>query len=135
MAPVTVIVGVLLVAVGVVGFVVGLSHTEHIPYTALIPAWIGLAFIVLGLLSFKDGLRKHTMHAAAALGLLAFLATGYMGIPKLITLLSGGTVERPVAVYSQVTTAAICLVFVALCVNSFIAARRRRAEAASRPSS
>jgi len=114
--------GVALVGVGLVGFIAtGSSHP-----TALIPAGLGLIFIILGVLAFKDNLRKHTMHAAAALGLLAFGFTAYMGLPKLITMLNGGAVERPVAVVSQVTTAALCLVYVALCVNSFIAARRRR---------
>jgi len=122
MAPITVVMGVALVGVGLVGFIAtGSSHP-----TALIPAGLGLIFIILGVLAFKDNLRKHTMHAAAALGLLAFGFTAYMGLPKLITMLNGGAVERPVAVVSQVTTAALCLVYVALCVNSFIAARRRR---------
>ena len=58
-------------------------------------------------------------------GLLGFLGT-VMGVPKAITLATGGTVERPAAAISQTVTAALCLVFVGLCVNSFVQARRRR---------
>ena len=77
-------------------------------------------------MSVKESLLKHAMHAAAALGLLSFLATAGMGLPKLFTMLGGGEVERPKAVILQSITAGICAVFVALCVNSFIQARRRR---------
>jgi hypothetical protein len=139
MAPVTVVVGLILVGVGLVGFLGGFQTSGSgaasgaLHPTALIPAYIGLVLIILGGLSFKDSLRKHTMHAASAVGLLAFLVTAYMGVPKLITMLQGGEVERPGAVVSQVTTAGVCLVFVALCVNSFIAARRRRLENANKP--
>ena len=43
------------------------------------------------------------------------------------TLLAGGEVANPSALTSQLVTAGLCLVFVGLCVNSFIQARRRRA--------
>ena len=52
-----------------------------------------------------------------------------MGLPKLFTLLTGGSVERPNAVYAQSVTALLCLVFVGLCVNSFIQARLRQRRA------
>jgi hypothetical protein len=120
-AGITVVFGALLVVVGVVGFVA--TGSEH--YTALIPAGLGGVLALLGGLSFKDHLRKHTMHAAALLGLLGFAGT-VMGIPKLIKHLSGGTVERPAAAVAQSITAGLCAVFVGLCVKSFLDARRRR---------
>jgi hypothetical protein len=51
----------------------------------------------------------------------------------LVTLLSGGEVARPKAAVSQSITAAVCAAFVALCVNSFLAARRRRKAAGQAP--
>ena len=125
MPGITVLFGAALIGVGVVGFVQ--TGSQH--YTALIPAGLGGVLALLGLLSFKDALHKHTMHAAALVGLLGLLGT-IMGVMKLVTLLSGGEVERPAAVVSQSVTAALCAVFLALCVNSFIQAHRRRTAAA-----
>jgi hypothetical protein len=119
----TIIFGILLGLVGVVGYLG--TGGEH--RTALIPAYMGLPFILLGALAYRDGWRKHVMHLAAALGLIGFLVTAYLAWPGLVTLAAGGQVEHPAAVYSKSVTALLCAVFVALCVNSFIQARRRRA--------
>jgi hypothetical protein len=105
------------------GFFFG-TGSEHI--TALIPAFFGLVFVILGLLSRRDKLRMHTMHAAAALALIGCVVTAVMGVPKTVTLLSGGEVARPVAVIEQDVMAVLCAIFVALCVKSFVDARRRR---------
>src|SRR5262245_44127545 len=54
--------------------------------TALIPAFFGVAFLLLGVLaSLKDSLRKHAMHLAAAIGLFGCIAGLGMGLPKLET--------------------------------------------------
>jgi hypothetical protein len=123
MGPVTIGFGIFLIVVGLVGY--GSSET-HAP-TALIPAGFGVVLALLGVLALKDSLRKHAMHLAAMVGLIGLLGAAGMGVPKLITMLSGGNVERPLAVISQVVMAAACLVFVGLCVKSFIDARRARA--------
>lgn len=117
---ITVVFGMLLIGVG------GYFFNETRAPTALIPAWMGLALALLGLLALKDRLRKHAMHAAVLIGLVGCIATASMGLPNLFILLKGGTVDRPNAAYSQSITAGICLVFVILCVNSFIQARLRR---------
>ena len=127
MPVVSIVCGGLLIAVGVWGYA-GSSAP-----TALIPAGIGAVLAVLGLLALKESLLKHAMHAAAALGLLSFLVTGVMGLPKLAKMLAGEQPDRPRAVISQSLTAGICAVFVALCVNSFIQARRRRQATAAPP--
>lgn len=121
MAPVTIGFGILLMVVGIVGYVV----TDRVSFTALIPAWFGVALLVLGVLAYKDNLRKHAMHLAAMLGLLGFLFTA-KGLLRLATLLTGGEVERPAAVISQSIMAVSCAVFVGLCVKSFVDARRAR---------
>lgn len=125
MGMLTIVFGVLLLGLGVAGFAAtGSSH-----YTALIPAGFGLGFIVLGLLARKDSLRKHAMHVAAMLGLLGF-AGNLSALPSVVSLLGGGTVERPAAVIARGMMAFLCAIFVALCVRSFISARRARKAAA-----
>jgi hypothetical protein len=115
-------VGIALIILGVGGY----FGTGQTSLTALIPAGFGLVFLILGFLARKDQLRKHAMHAAAALGLVGCVVPAVMGIPKLVRLASGQEVERPGAAISQSIMAVICGVFVVLCVRSFIAARRAR---------
>jgi hypothetical protein len=122
--------GVLLVAVGLWGRF-GTGTTSN---TALIPAALGLALIVLGGLAFRDRLRKHVMHLAALLGLVGLVGCAAMAVPRLPALIREGRVTRPdgsdatAAVLSQAATALLCGVFVALCVKSFVDARRPRRE-------
>ncbi len=73
--------------------------------------------------------RKHAMHGAVVFGLLGLLGSVGMGMRKWPLLIQGAPVERPVAAWSQLIMAIICGVFVALCVRSFIAARRTRENA------
>jgi hypothetical protein len=123
---VAIVCGLLLVGLGLDGYlnVVGVVRpTElHTP-TSLIPAYFGGVLIVCGLLALKESLLKHAMHFAAMVGLIGLLAGAGMGLPKWF---SGGW-DSSAATRSQLCLAAICLVFVILCVNSFIQARRRRA--------
>src|SRR5687767_4628519 len=94
--------------------------------TAMIPAFFGLPLLVLGLVAqAKPESRKHTMHAAAALGTLGFLGT-VPGVFKALKWMGGTVPARPAAVQVQVVMCVLCAVFVALCVRSFIAARRAR---------
>jgi hypothetical protein len=121
MPTITLVFGGLLIVLGVASYV--LTGSQHV--TALIPAAFGVVFEVLGVLAQKPNLRKHAMHAAALLALVGFAAT-VRGVLQAITLAQGGTVERPQAVVARAVMAILCLAFVALCVNSFIAARRNR---------
>ena len=104
-------------------------HFSLLSHAGLVTALSLAGLVLLGALSFKDRLRKHAMHLAAVVGLVGFVVPGIMGIPKLITWLGGGEIPRPAAAVSQSMTAVLCAVFVGLCVNSFIQARRRRAGA------
>lgn len=129
MAPVSIAAGLILVMIGLLGY----FGTETQSPTALIPAALGLVLIVLGALALRERLRKHAMHAAAVVGLLGFLFPVWRAAPHLPTLLSSGQVilsdgrNATAAVLSQTATAAVCALFLGLCVNSFIQARRRRA--------
>jgi hypothetical protein len=122
---ITILCGILLIPLGLIIF----EQTGREHYTALFPCVLGLLFVLLGGLSYKDKLRKHTMHTAALLGVVGFIATAIRAVPALVTLMSGGEVKSVPATVGTSTTAGICLVFVILCVNSFIQARRRRRQA------
>jgi hypothetical protein len=66
------------------------------------------------------------MHIAAAVGLLGFLGAA-RGLTRIGAVLAGEPVERPAAIIAQSIMAVLCLVFVGLCVRSFINARRNPA--------
>jgi hypothetical protein len=125
---VAILCGAVLVALGLdgyAGFAGLIRPTELHSPTALIPAYFGAVLVVCGLVALNERLLKHAMHFAAMVGLIGLLAGAGMGLPKLPKLLAGEA-ERPAAVRSQLWLAGVCLVFVALCVNSFVQARRRR---------
>ncbi len=113
--------GVVLSLIGI-GFYVatGAAHP-----TALIPTLVGILMILAGALALREGLRAHAMHVAALVGTLGFLGC-LPGLVKLPLLLGGSPVARPMAVVEQAITAVVCLVFVALCVRSFVRARLTR---------
>jgi hypothetical protein len=114
--------GVVLSLIGVVFYVA----TAAVSSTALIPTLVGVLLILAGALSLREGLRAHAMHLAALVGTLGFIG-GLPGLVKLPALLGGGSIARPMAVVEQSITAVVCLVFVALCVRSFVRARLTRA--------
>jgi hypothetical protein len=98
--------------------------------TALIPAFFGLALVVCGALAMKESRKKHAMHAAAMVGLLGFIGAFVMVVKELVRVMSdGGPLKRPTAFWSQCAMAALCVVFVVLCVQSFIAAKKARVAA------
>jgi hypothetical protein len=122
MANTTIAFGVAFIVLGLGGyFASGMASP-----TALIPAGFGVVFCILGALARDDRKRKHAMHAAALLGLLAVLGSG-RGLTKIGPLLAGQPVERPAAVIAQSIMALLGIVFVALCIKSFRDARRSRA--------
>jgi hypothetical protein len=117
---VTVVIGALLVALGGWGWLG--AEVEHRSVTALIPAFVGGPLIVLGLLALKESFLKHAMHLASLVGLLGFLMAGGRLVVKL---LQDGKIEGRGGLSTSLMTM-LCGVFVVLCVNSFIQARRRR---------
>ena len=122
----TILIGLALVLIGLQGYFDfgGLLGVDTGQPTALIPAAIGAILAVCGVLSRDDRLRKHVMHMAAAVGLLGFLGALYRPVRALA---QTGTIDlSAVPVRLQLATAALCLLFVILCVRSFIAARKAR---------
>ena len=115
--------GIALIAVGAWGF----FATGSVHPTALIPAYFGLAIAWSGALANTENAKQRMlwMHIAVTVGLLGFLGAGTMAIVE-VAKAHGAPLAHPVAVEDQAAMAAICLVFVGLCVRSFIAARRGR---------
>lgn len=97
--------------------------------TALIPAMVGGLLLLCGLLAMQEGMRMHAMHAAVIVGLLGALAglgRGCMGLGKFMS----GDPSLNMRSFTFVwLMAIICIVYVALCIRSFIEARRQRQQA------
>ena len=109
--------GVILIVVGVAGYVHGMMN-EKASITALIPAFFGVVLAGLGAAAnASEGLRKHQMHAAVTVALIGFILTA----GRLASKFSELTMSA--AVISQIAMASICLIYVILSVRSFIAAR------------
>lgn len=94
--------------------------------TAFIPGALGLLIALLGIVGDKTpALRRPAMNAALGLAVLGILGS-LRGVPDFLTLLGGGSVERPVATMAQFATIFICLGFVVRWVQGFLEARRDR---------
>ncbi len=127
MAKLTLVFALILIILGVAVFVATGSHAP----TALIPAYFGILLGILGLLANTPNSKRRMlfMHLAVTVGLVGFIFPGWRGLGDLITQMHGQIVLRPVAMKEELAMAAICLVYVLLCVRSFIAARRERVSA------
>jgi hypothetical protein len=121
----TVILGAILVVLGAAAYV-GTGMTS---WTALIPSIAGIPFLLLGLVALKDSLRKHAMHLAALLAVVACAGTA-RGLAGTMRLVMGQPVERPIAQVVQAMMSVLCALFVILCIRSFIQARRKTPPAA-----
>lgn len=121
MARTTIVFGVVLIALGVGGYL----GAAGVSVTALIPAAFGAVLAILGWLARNQRYQKHAMHVAAAIGLMGFLGS-VRGLTGILDLISGADVQRPAAVVSQSAMALLMAAFVGLCVKSFIDARRVR---------
>lgn len=110
-----------LILLGIIGY----AGSGGASPTALIPAVFGLVLLILGLMARDDKKRKTAMHIAVIVGLFAFLGT-LPGVWKLGQWVAGIPVARPAAVIAQSIMAVLMGIFVAMCVRSFIAARRQR---------
>ena len=86
--------------------------------TALIPAFFAAPLALAGLAARRETWRKHAMHAAALIALLGAGGALSRAIPGV---LAG---ELRLASVSQLLMGVALLVYLALCVRSFILARR-----------
>ena len=121
MAKLTIGLGIVLTLMAVVCF--ALTGSAH--PTALIPAGVGLLFVLFGALALSPEPKRRMlwMHIAVTVALLMFLGT----VPAVFGMfrqIGGAVLPHPIAVDEKAATSLLCLVFVVLCVRSFIAARR-----------
>lgn len=112
--------GILLIILGLASYL----GTGSESVTALIPSFFGLTFLILGLLSGKDKIRKYALNLAVVIALLGS-AGAAPGIAGLVDILRGEAVQRPVAVYAQTAMFLMCLVYVVRSSRSFIEARMK----------
>lgn len=129
MAGIAIIFGLLLSALGAVGYlkpdVVGTTSADAPSITALIPAFFGIALILCGLITLANpNLRKHAMHIAAVVGLLGLIGALMRPVMNLIKGTELNFDSAPLRL--QGGMALLCLIFLFLCIRSFIAARRAR---------
>jgi hypothetical protein len=123
MAKLTIGFGVLLILLGIIGFVsTGSSHP-----TALIPSGIGLFFVLFGAMANTENSKRRMlwMHISVTIALLVFLGMIPAAIDT-IKLARGVDYPHPIAVEEKGALALFCLIYVLFCVRSFIAARRTR---------
>ena len=126
MAKVTYVFGILLIALGLIGY----WGTGSIHSTALIPTWFGLALVAGGLLAISpsERRRKLFMHinvTVGLVGLIGALAAALQGYGHARSL---GVDPDYIALAAKLTMAGLLLIYVNLCVRSFIQARRSRQE-------
>lgn len=124
MAKVTLVFAVLLIAVGLIGYIG--TGSQHL--TALIPTWFGLALGLFGLLSMSssEARRKLFAHINVTIGLLGFLGGAAEAIRGYSSAKAKGLVPDQIALTSKLTMTGLLLIYVILCVRSFIAARAAR---------
>jgi uncharacterized membrane protein len=124
LAKLTLVFAVLLVALGLAGYI----GTGSIHPTALIPAWIGLVLGLGGFLAISpnEGRRKLFMHINVTVALLGFIGSAVEAVRGYVHATGAGMAPDKIALASKVTLAGLLLIYVVLCVRSFIAARRLR---------
>ena len=124
MAKVTLVFAVLMVALGLAGYL----YTGSVHPTALIPTWFGLALGLFGFLAISpsESRRKLFMHINVTIGLLGFLGAAIEAIRGYGAARSAGIEPDHIALASKLSMAGLMLVYVLLCVKSFIDARRAR---------
>ena len=122
MPKVTVAVGIVLVLIGLGAFLL----TGHHPHSFIPMGW-GLLLAILGALANTPDAKRRAllMHIAVTVGLLGFLGT-IPGIIGVIQMAAGHGTPRPDAAKVQAMMGTVCLLFVLLCVRSFVEARRSR---------
>lgn len=123
MARLTIVFGVLLILLGLIGFVsTGSAHP-----TALIPAGVGAVFAIFGALATTSDSKKRMlwMHVSVTVALLAFLGTLPAAF-QAVRLSHGAQYPHPAAILEKAAMSLLCMIYVLFCVRSFINARIQR---------
>ena len=126
MSRVAILFGILLIILGLVGYLapttLGDVGEKGVSPTALIPAGFGAVLLICGLIvEFAPTTRKHVMHLAAVVGLLGAIG-GVMPLQRNhMDMSKSGTVAGLLMVI-------LCALFVVLCIRSFVLARVARSQ-------
>ncbi|MHB1937740.1 MAG: hypothetical protein ACYCOR_14290 [Acidobacteriaceae bacterium] len=125
MAKFTLVTALVLIVLGAAFFVATGSHAP----TALIPAYFGIVLGIFGLLANTPDSKRRMlfMHIAVTVGLLGVIFPGWRAASAFLASTRGMAMARPLAVKEEFAMAIVCLVFVLMCVRSFISSRRARA--------
>ena len=114
MATKTISLGAALIVLGVIVTIASGSDSA----TSLIPAFVGIVFLVLGLVArAKPDLNRHLVHASAALALLAVVGSLGSAI---------GRGAEGWALFTQIATVVLCAAYLVFAVRSFREARALR---------
>ena len=114
MTATTRLVGLVLAVLGIVSYV-GTGRTS---VTALIPAFFGVAFLLLAYVARNEPARKHAMHVAMVLALI--------GIAGTASRLIGATDFARPAALAQIATVLVLAWYLGNGIKSFRDARRAR---------
>lgn len=113
--------GTLLAVIGVIAYIA----SGYASWTALIPAILGAIILISGLIGLRN--QKIGIHIALVIAVLGILGTS-MNVLQIGALLAGNS-ERPMAVITSSITFVLLVIYVIICIRSFIAARRWKATA------
>ncbi len=122
MAKISLLFAALMIVLGLVSY---FGTGSHFP-TALIPTWFGVALGVFGWLAISpsEKKRKLFMHINVTIGLIGFLGAAWRALTVYGNARAEGVDPNKFALASQLTMAGLMLIYVLLCVKSFIDARR-----------
>jgi len=128
MAIPTMITGLLLIVIGIYGYT-SQDPDGKVSITAGIPAMLGFAIGLCGLVSLSEKFRKHAMHFAVTLGLIGAAGSPY---PIIKAVIKGVEFElTDPKIITAASSTLVCLVFVGMSVNSFVQVRKARKKAAA----
>jgi uncharacterized membrane protein len=124
MAKTTIVFGVLLMILGLAGY----FYTGSLHPTALIPTWFGVAMVIGGFLAISpsESRRKLFMHVNVTIGLVGLLGAVIEALRGYGAARSAGLDPDYIALASKLTMAGLLLIYVNLCIKSFIEVRRLR---------
>ena len=109
----TILFGLLLVAIGLGAYYFADAKQPMV----LIPAVLGIAMFVCGVVAAQGAMRMLAIYVAALIGVIGFVG-------PLVALFED--TANTAAVLAKGLTSALCLMFVLMCVNSFLEVRRAR---------
>lgn len=116
----TAAIGSLLVLAGLIAYLV----SDGASITALIPAFVGAALLIVALIARNDGARKHALHVAMVIALLGLLGSlmNAVQIGEVFT----GAAERPAAIVTSAVMCVLLALYLAAGIRTFVLARKAR---------